>query len=162
MTLGADDEITQRLAEDFSSATLRNEMNPANLQMMTQLLHLYPNSELAQEQDQFYERLNSFNWSGINKHRRESISDEMSNLGFENESGIAEQKLNVPFYLPKENVAIWPTSNYIFQRNGPNMWKGIHVQHKDMIEKAGVKVLTPSLGELNDLTEEKINEIIRS
>ena len=129
---------------------------------MTQLLHLYPNEKNSEAQNEYYDRLTSYPWSGINKRRRDAISDAMKSVGFENEFGIAEQKLNVPFYLPKENVAIWPTSLNIYLRNGPNMWKGIHVQHKDMLEKAGVKVLTPQLSELSELTEEKMNEIINS
>lgn len=162
MTLGADDEITQKLAEEFINVDINKESYASQMQMLTQLLHLYPSDRNRDAQDHFYERLNSYNWSGIHKRRRESISTDLKKFGFENESGISEQKLNVPFYLPKENVAIWPTSNDIYLRNGPNMWKGIHVQHKDMIEKAGIKVLTPQLKDMNELTEEKANEIIRS
>ena len=86
----------------------------------------------------------------------------MADLGFETEHGIKDAKLNVPFYLPKENVAIWPTSVHVYLRNGPNIWKGIHVAQKEMLEKLGVKVQTPSLYSMNDLSEEKINEIISS
>lgn len=161
-TLGADDEVTQQQADIFTSLKLKKDIQPDGMQMLSQLLHLYPNEQNADAQQSYYDHLSQYNWTGIIDRRRDAISDEMKSFGFETESGIADHKLNVPFYLPKENVAIWPTSINLYLRNGPNIWKGMHEQHRQLIEKAGVKVLTPSLSEMSDLTEEKINDIIRS
>jgi len=45
MTLGADDEITQKLAGEFTNVDMSKLSYASNMQMLTQLLHLYPSEK---------------------------------------------------------------------------------------------------------------------
>jgi hypothetical protein len=85
----------------------------------------------------------------------EYIENRLKKVGIESKSEVDGVELSAPFYLPAQNVVLWPFSPLAYLKNAKAVKPLVKAQI-DLITEAGVNVKSPGLGYFKKLSDEEL------